>query len=830
MPRSTLAYIEKTTAGKQTAVYPALANRTRPAGPEHREEAVRLEAYNLLITKYGYPAEHIDIEYPVLIREDETPRYADIVVFDDREHKRPLIVVEAKQPGKSDGERQGQRYATILRAVYVLWTNGHDTSASVLVNRYPEDAAPLQDIPEFGGIPKYAITKLEPFKDDRQIAKAFRRCHTLIRNLSHLKPDEAFTEFLKVLLVKFRDEEKTSDYEFQIFLRGEPPAPEPANETAQRIRLLFKVAVEEDQDVATVFKRGDDIGLTNDCLAQIVGVLQKHSFTNTSVDQKGRAFETFLTGDLRQEFKEFMTPRPVVEAIVRMADPEPTDLILDPCCGSGAFLIYALAHVREKIEGGKGSARQQIQRTFSFAHDKLWGLDASAQMSSVARINMLVNEDGRAHIFHQNALLPRAKAPERIRGKSFQFIFTNPPFGTRISQPNALLEDFDITKNARGRVPKKGSFLTEVLFLERNLEWLKPGGLLFIVLPDSVLSNSTLSTQRAYIESLARLVGVVSLSPDTFGPSGAKSKTSILILEKRQSPVQAEKDSDYSVFVAHVDNVGYDFTGRAREGDQLPELVRAFGEYRAGSPISESIATIVTRAAMGPRWVAQPHLQPSGSIVTNASGMGVDTWALGDICMLLGTGKTPARKQYQNTGVHMVKVGNLTGQGIEFGSVERQYVPESFADKYPGAQLKPNDILFTASAHGPKWIGLKVDIYEGIPSHVAERAMACGELMICRPTVDQIDPYYLLLFLRSPAGYDAIQKCIRGQSGHVYGEDVGTIRVPQPSSLDATAVATAIRAVKQALSERRSAAEHARAATAAARDLFGIGEKPVIAR
>jgi len=117
------------------------------AGKGHPEEYVRMAAYNELIGKYGYPPELIDIEYPVYIREDETPRYADVVVCTDKERKRPFLVVEAKKPNKVEGEKQGQRYATILRAVYVLWTNGTDRSTSVIVNRYPEDASPIEDIP-----------------------------------------------------------------------------------------------------------------------------------------------------------------------------------------------------------------------------------------------------------------------------------------------------------------------------------------------------------------------------------------------------------------------------------------------------------------------------------------------------------------------------------------------------------------------------------------------------------------------------------------------------------------------------------------------------------
>jgi type I restriction enzyme M protein len=219
---------------------------------------------------------------------------------------------------------------------------------------------------------------LVPFKDDKQITVAFRRCHDLIRNLSHLKPDEAFGEFLKLLLVKIQDEARSDDFEFQILSLGTPPTPESDNETAHRIRQIFKRACDADNEIGDVFRNEDDIAITNECISKIVRELQRYSFQQTSVDQKGRAFETFISGDLRQEFKEFMTPRPVVDAIVTMANPDRQTQILDPCCGSGAFLVNSLGHVAKSIEKGSFSERQKAKYVFDFGHDKLFGFDASA--------------------------------------------------------------------------------------------------------------------------------------------------------------------------------------------------------------------------------------------------------------------------------------------------------------------------------------------------------------------------------------------------------------------------------------------------------------------
>ena len=252
MPSRRLPLAEiKPKGGRPHAYYPHL--RRWLVADEGSEERVRVDTYNALLTKYHYPARRIAIETPVKIRDDEQPRFADIVVYDDDAHKRPLIVAEVKNPKRRTGERQAQRYATILRAVYTLWNNGADPmTASVLVNRYPEEAVSITDIPVFGGEPQYEIQTLQAFPDDRAAAVVIRRCHDLIRSLENKKPDKAFDEFLKVLLVKFTDEFKGGDYEFQILLRGTPPTPEDPNATAQRIRALFHHAVLESQDIAGV--------------------------------------------------------------------------------------------------------------------------------------------------------------------------------------------------------------------------------------------------------------------------------------------------------------------------------------------------------------------------------------------------------------------------------------------------------------------------------------------------------------------------------------------------------------------------------------------------
>jgi hypothetical protein len=412
---------------------------------------------------------------------------------------------------------------------------------------------------------------------------------------------------------------------------------------------------------------------------------------------------------------------------------------------------------------------------------------------------------------------------------------TNPPFGARVTGPVSLLKTFGLA--GLGTRSDDVGYLTEVLFLERNLDWLKPSGRMLIVLPDSVLGNRTLAKARAFIEQRARLLAVISLDANTFGPSGAKTKTSIVILEKRDDEVDAP-DEDDEVLLADVEHIGYDFTGRKTpESSQLPEVVKDFLAWELGDVGSSPSVTIAKRGSLGTTWLAQSakgtatRANKSSSTRRERRDAG-GSWTLGEIASEIGTGKTASRSEYIDEGIHMIKVGNLTGGGIQWASQERQYVSETWAEKHKKCQLQENDILFTASAHGPKWIGLKVDVFDGVPERFGPRAVFCAEIMRVRIAKGtELDPFYLLMFLRSPAGYAEIQRCIRGQSGHIYKEEVADIRVPKPTRAQAAVIQTAVDGMREALRLHNQTQKiHREAQDAAARVFPSKLKRPIVAK
>ncbi|QLE57897.1 hypothetical protein FD725_21685 [Nostoc sp. TCL26-01] len=152
-------------------------------------------------------------------------------------------------------------------------------------------------------------------------------------------------------------------------------------------------------------------------------------------------------------------------------------------------------------------------------------------------------------------------------------ILTNPPFGSKLTN-ESVLKDFagrDGVTKKKCKIAK--SIPQEVAFLNRCLEYIAPNGKLAIVLPDGLLANSSMQDVRDWILRWARLKAVISLPQQTFAPYGAGVKTSVVVLEKRKIALLAEGqleigqtlveiDEDYDVYMARIDDIGYDAAGR----------------------------------------------------------------------------------------------------------------------------------------------------------------------------------------------------------------------------------------------------------------------------
>jgi len=315
----------------------------------------------------------------------------------------------------------------------------------------------------------------------------------------------------------------------------------------KRVMALYEEGRQKDKEV---FR--DNIRLTPEKIRTVVGYLESVNLGETDLDSKGRAFETFMGSFFRGNFGQYFTPREIVKFIVDVLPIEHDSKVLDTSCGSGGFLLYALNRVRNKateLYPQYKTDTRQYKFWFSYWHDfaekNLYGIEISEQISRAAKMNMIIHDDGHTNVITSDGLISDESIIAKTNNHGFKygtfdFIITNPPFGSTIRQSEqAYLKTYQLGKKeedwlavaARPQETRDGQS-TEVLFIEQDYKFLKEGGYLAIVLPDGILTNSTMQYVRTQIEDWFRIVAVVSMPQTAFMANGAGVKSSVLFLKK----------------------------------------------------------------------------------------------------------------------------------------------------------------------------------------------------------------------------------------------------------------------------------------------------------
>lgn len=332
-------------------------------------------------------------------------------------------------------------------------------------------------------------------------------------------------------------------------------------------------------------------------VARIVRLLEPVSLSGTPADVKGTAYEELLRNTFeKDDNQQYFTPRHVVDFMVEFCGPTVDDTVCDPAGGSGGFLVGALAHAQRSGADIAGFA------------SRLRGAELDERMAWVARINMLLHGGSPTSIFHltgAGSLAPSLQIRKELPSGSFSLILTNPPFGSDMADRAAL----DGLKTGRGRSTRRRG----ILFVERCLELLAPGGRLAIVLDDSVLNLPANSDIREIVRTEAIVEAVVSLPDVTFMPYST-AKSSILVVRKRVAAAERQGP----VFMADVEHVGNRPNGDPLYSDErdadgarmlrsdLPHVLRLFEEFSAGSDVNSSFEGTAVFAADVEQYAGAP--------------------------------------------------------------------------------------------------------------------------------------------------------------------------------------------------------------------------------
>jgi len=415
----------------------------------------------------------------------------------------------------------------------------------------------------------------------------------LYTNSNLTRAERLGSEMTRLIFCKIYDE--MHNYEDLKFKAG---AEELDKKVAKRIRDLFEMVKDKYRDV---FEKNEKLLLNAKSIAYVANQLQNYSLLKTDKDAVGDAFEVFIGPALRGEKGQFFTPRNVVRLCVEILNPKPYEKVIDPACGSGGFLIVALEHVWKKIEKEyKHLPKKKVgSLKTKIASKNFYGIDKEFDLAKVSKAYMAIVGDGRGGIFCADSLVgPDEWTPiqrKKIKPGSFDVLLTNPPFGSKIPiTSKSLLGQYELgfkwkLDKKTGKWEKTDKVLDkqvpQILFIERCLQLLKPGGRMAIVLPETYLHAKNSEHILQYMQQY-KILHVVDLSHDTFRPHN-NAKTVIVVLKK------SKPKNNHNIFLSVANTVGHDHTGRIlykidpnknertnEVDDEIPMIIEKLKRYR----------------------------------------------------------------------------------------------------------------------------------------------------------------------------------------------------------------------------------------------------------
>lgn len=602
---------------------------------ETPKELVRQRIVRALFHEYGISVDDMAADFPV--RVGGRRRRVDVVIFaagethapeniqrvvicrpEPKQNKRGAVKMRDYEQAAQDIEEIKPFFEEIDDCKYALWTNGLEFFfLEKKATKFQVDAEPIGDWPpadESIG-ERNVLSRARARRADPEMLRiAFRRCHNFIHGNEGMPKDAAFWQFLYLIFCKMYDERVRRDQ--RRFWAGpqEQFTDEGRKAIRKRIEPLFG---EVKQEYEAIFSGGEEINLSDRALAFMVSELSKYEFSRIDVDAKGAAYQEIVGTNLRGDRGQYFTPRGAIRLVVKMLDPKEDERLLDPACGTGGFLVAALAHLMKKFREEEQisvetenseefeSLNQRLQR---YASEQIFGCDFDPFLIRASQMNMVMAGDGKGHLYHLNSLeFPEGHlaglepARKVARFGSVDVVMTNPPFGSTIPitdenilRPFELAHIWEKTEdgNFRNTGRLQGSVAPEILFIERCLDWLKPGGRMGIVLPDGILGNPAAEYIRWWILRNAWVLASVDLPVETFiVEANVNILTSLLFLKKKPTEVITREalggTMDYPIFMAVAEKVGFDRRGntlykRSPEGEEITHDVEQIETITVG--------------------------------------------------------------------------------------------------------------------------------------------------------------------------------------------------------------------------------------------------------
>jgi type I restriction enzyme M protein len=620
------------------------------------------------------------------------------------------------------------------------------------------------------------LPRFNELRPATNLSSIFDECHNYIYANEGMLKDKIFHEMVKLLVMKLHDEQDSTRNEMQFGVTSSEYREILKNNPSVFNQRLGKLYDTVRSKYSSLFP-DESLKLKPLTLAYIVGRLQYISLIRTPGDVKGEAFQAFVYRHQRGDRSEFFTPHPVVRLAVEMIAPKPNEIIIDPACGSGGFLIQTISYVCRHNPDIEKSA---------YVRKHICGIEFNPDVALSAMIRLAFEGGIGAEIICANALVKNEQL-----NNAFDIVLTNPPFGSkgkieeqRILKSYILARRWNRTGNDIWEATRNvlAGQSPEILFIELCLKLLRPSGRMAIVLPDGLLQNISNNHIRFWIRSQAKVLGVVSIPQEAFVPYGTGIKTSLLLLQKL--PATADR-----VFMARIQKIGYDVKGqpvykRDDNGrffkkssgmhvvdDDIDDIAVAYSKFRESNlePECESIY-FVPEKMLNVRLDVEHYHPEDRKLLEHLQASGAKS--LGEIAHILN--ETDDFRQASNGDIRYIAISDVDARTMQV--VSQQVIKAHDAPSRAKYRLQKNDIITAISGAST-----------GTTRHATalitddEEGAICSNGFAVLRTIRGIDPFFLLAYMRTEFFLRQVRRLMTGHAiPAISVEDLSKVLVPIP--------------------------------------------------
>lgn len=743
------------------------------SGQELKATPEEIQAVQPFVKKlcedYGYPMDHIQTrpQWHVKARPSDTKKEypVDIAVFSSNVHsdENLFMIVECKKKSRKDGRSQLEDYLKFSNAFLGVWFNGEET---LYIRKYYKangtvNFIEIPNIPLFGQrIEDIGLFKRKDLKKTHNLKSVFNsiRNYLAANNTGITLDTEFVSQIINLIFCKIYDERFKRPDDMVDFRAG---VDENVEDVSKRIVSIFDLVKAKYPDV---FTASDVITLSDASIAYIAGELQQYCLVESERDVIADAFETFISPSLRGGQGQFFTPRNVVKLLVSLVNPGRKDRLIDPACGSGGFLIESLRHVWNQVQKEGQELGWPDREIFAdqqeVAIKNFRGIDKENFLSKTTKAYMAILGDGRGGIFCENSLENMKKwsikAQTQIVAGSFNVVLTNPPYGSKLKiDDQSILKQYDLGHQWKTLKGEKASVKTEkplsdqtpqVLFIERCLELLAPGGRLGIVAPESMFCNPSHKYIMNYVEQHARIDAVISMPENLFQPH-THAKTCVVLMTKFDTQ-NHQVDPEHKIFMAVAKWCGHDSRGLEIPYDDIPLIQDRYEKFKSGVELSydhlgftvkqkEIVDSIYLPIYYNPEIQEQlDSLQKDYELITVGK-------LVQDGLVEISTGDEVGKLAYGTGQIPFIRTSDIANWEIKLDP--KQGLSEDIYNRLSSKQdVKPYDILMVRD--GTYLVGTCAMIS---PSET--KIVYQSHLFKIRSTDhEKINPYLLLALLSSP--------------------------------------------------------------------------------